>query len=755
MSTTSTITTTALTTTPLGVVVRREERCEPGCESGARAIDELVDALDSRRGAVFRSGCQVPGRYARWDRGFVDPPVALEARGRRAWVRALNERGRILLPALARAAEQARAVVVETRDADRLALRIEPAGGRFPEEARTRRSSLFGLLRSLVAGFALDHDPDLGLYGAFGYDLAFQLEPLALRHARDAGQRDLVLYLPDRFVVVDRERERSHHVRYEFELDGVSTAGVAAGGARRAYRPAALSRGSDHEPGEYAQVVRRARAAFGRGDLFEVVPSQVFSEGCPSPPSEVFRRLQRRNPAPYGFLVNLGRDEYLVGASPEMFVRVGDPDGREPRSDASRRRVETCPISGTAARGRDALEDAERIRELLASEKDAAELTMCTDVDRNDKSRVCEPGSVRVIGRRQIELYSRLIHTVDHVEGRLRPGLDALDAFLSHAWAATVTGAPKSAAMRFIEDHELSPRRWYGGAVGGIGFDGRLDTGLVLRTLRIANGVAETRAGASLLVDSDPDAEEAETRLKAAALLDAVRRGDDGPPRCGARPPVGAGRRVLVVDARDSFVHSLADCFRQTGAAVKTFRAGFPTRDLAREEPDLVVLSPGPGRPADFALAGVLEEATRLGLPVFGVCLGLQAIAEFCGGELGVLPVPVHGKRSEIRVLGGELFRGLPRRFEAGRYHSLHARREALPACLRVTAVDPDGVVMALEHAERPLSGVQFHPESILTASDALGLRLVENCVASVPVRPRLRRSRSWRPGASGGDSGG
>ena len=140
-------------------------------------------------------------------------------------------------------------------------------------------------------------------------------------------------------------------------------------------------------------------------------------------------------------------------------------------------RVETCPISGTIARGRDAIGDAAQILALLTSAKDESELTMCTDVDRNDKSRICVPGSVRVIGRRQIEMYSRLIHTVDHVEGRLRPGFDALDAFLAHAWAVTVTGAPKAWAMQFIEDHERSPRAWYGGAVGLLGFDGNLNTG--------------------------------------------------------------------------------------------------------------------------------------------------------------------------------------------------------------------------------------------------------------------------------------
>ena len=208
-----------------------------------------------------------------------------------------------------------------------------------------------------------------------------------------------------------------------------------------------------------------------RGDLFEVVCGQLLSSRCPDPPSLVFRRLRRANPAPYGALINLGEGEFLVSASPEMYVRV---EGR---------RVETCPICGTIARGRDALEDAEHIRELLNSTKDESELTMCTDVDRNDKSRVCVPGSVKVIGRRQIEIYSRLIHTVDHVEGELRPEFDALDGFLSHTWAVTVTGAPKLWAMRLIEQEERSPRRWYGGAIGRMTFDGNMNTGLTLRTL--------------------------------------------------------------------------------------------------------------------------------------------------------------------------------------------------------------------------------------------------------------------------------
>jgi anthranilate synthase len=471
-----------------------------------------------------------------------------------------------------------------------------------------------------------------------------------------------------------------------------------------------------------------ARESFRRGDLFEVVPSQTFFAGSPRPPSEVFRRLREWNPSPYGFLINLGQAEYLVGASPEMYVRV---DGD---------RVETCPISGTIARGRDPIGDAAQILTLLSSAKDASELTMCTDVDRNDKSRICVPGSVRVIGRRQIEMYSRLIHTVDHVEGRLRPGFDALDAFLAHTWAVTVTGAPKPWAMQFVEDHERSPRAWYGGAVGRVGFDGNLNTGLTLRTVRVLDGVAEVRVGATLLYDSDPDEEERETELKASAFLDAIRQPRRTPSAAAVPwPRPGAGKRVLLVDHHDSFVHTLANYLRQTGAEVVTLRAGFPPGMLDELRPDLAVLSPGPGTPSDFDVSGTLTALLARGIPTFGVCLGLQGMVEHLGGALGVLDYPVHGKASRIRVIGGRVLEGLPAEFAAGRYHSLFAIREKLPADLVVTAESDDGVIMAVEHRTLPLAAVQFHPESILTLDDDVGLRLLRNAVAVLTAVPPAR----------------
>jgi anthranilate synthase len=395
------------------------------------------------------------------------------------------------------------------------------------------------------------------------------------------------------------------------------------------------------------------------------------------------------------------------------------------RSDG--RRVETCPISGTIARGADAIGDAEQIRELLNSQKDEFELNMCTDVDRNDKARVCEPGSIKVLARRQIETYSKLFHTVDHVEGMLRPGFDALDAFLTHAWAVTVTGAPKLWAMQFVEDHERSPRRWYAGAFGMVGFDGSINTGLTIRTIRMKDGLAEVRVGATCLFDSDPAAEDRECQIKAAALFQAL-RGDPPKPLSTVSPDAtGSGRKVLLVDHEDSFVHMLADYFRQVGAEVSVVRHTHALEVLGHGRYDLLVLSPGPGRPEDFKIGKTIETAIAKKMPVFGVCLGVQAIGEYFGGRLTQLAQPAHGRPSRVQVRGGCLLNNLPNEIVVGRYHSLHVAREGMPRELAVTATTEDGVVMALEHESLPIGGVQFHPESLMSLGGEVGLRIVEN----------------------------
>ena len=684
------------------------------------AIEDLVDRLDSARGVLLSSSYEYPGRYTRWDMGFVDPPLVITSHGDKVDIEALNSRGELLLKPVRDNLKSLSCVTLEVDSVRKVTCRVERGTVRFSEEERSRQPSSFSVVRSMVELFR-GSDEHLGLYGAFGYDLAFQFEPIELRLSRPQNQRDLVLYVPDEVIVVDHQSGIAERRRYEFSYGDDSTIEMSRGGAREPYSSdSELEPYRDHERGAYAGVVELAREYFARGDLFEVVSSQTFVEPSPEPPSELFRRLKEQNPSPYGFLINLGESEWLVGASPEMYVRVeGD-------------RVETCPISGTIARGQDPLDDASQILALLNSEKDESELTMCTDVDRNDKSRICVPGSVKVIGRRQIEMYSRLIHTVDHVEGRLRPEFDALDAFLSHTWAVTVTGAPKTSAMMFLEEHEKSPRAWYGGAIGKIGFDGGLNTGLTLRTIRVKDGHAEVRVGATLLWDSDPVAEEEETELKASAFLDALRL-PRRPSEVNTVEVQAENKRVLLVDHMDSFVHTLANYLRQTGAAVETQRAGFPLGELASNRPDLLVLSPGPG---DFDTKATIEAALELDIPIFGVCLGLQAIVEYFGGELDQLQTPMHGKSSLIETSNCKLFEGLPSQFKAGRYHSLYAMENMLPESIKIVAKsEDDNVVMAVEHAVLPICAVQFHPESIMSFDDEVGLKLVRNAVKMLTDR--------------------
>lgn len=694
------------------------------------AIEEVLSHLDSQRGGLLTSSYEYPGRYKRWAIGFINPPLELATRENSFTLTAHNERGIVLFPYLVERLYKHLQLQDVTMEKSCISGTVKPTEQLFPEEERSKQPSIFTIIREILYAFYSTEDEHLGLYGAFGYDLVFQFEASPKHKERPTDQRDLLLYLPDELVIADYYLQRAFRVQYEFETKHGSTKGLPRTGEFIDYKGECRtpSQISDHAPGEYANQIQKALDYFRRGDLFEVVPSQNFFEACEESPAKLFQTLCQINPSPYGFIFNLGR-EYLIGASPEMYVRV---EGR---------RVETCPISGTIKRGQDAIEDAEQIRQLLNSAKDEAELTMCTDVDRNDKSRICKPGSVRVIGRRQIELYSHLIHTVDHVEGFLQPEFDALDAFLSHMWAVTVTGAPKRAAMQFIEQHEQSARRWYGGAVGRLTFNGNLNTGLILRTIRLKDSIAEVRVGATVLYDSVPEAEEKETHTKAAALFQTL---------CDVKQTstknlltrsvlryasagFGQSKRVLLIDYEDSFVHTLANYIRQTGATVTTLRHGFSESVFDAECPDLIVLSPGPGRPSDFHVPATVVACLKRQIPIFGVCLGLQGIVEAFGGELGVLNYPQHGKSSRVLVTDPEshLFKTLPHSFKVGRYHSLFALPNRLPKKLKVTALSDDNVIMAVEHKTLPIAAVQFHPESIMTLAGEVGLAIITNVISS------------------------
>ena len=707
--------------TPSGILVERTFS-KVGYEKGLR---ELLHKLDTQRGIYLSSGYEYPERYSRWDVASVAPPLEIIAADRDIKLNPLNSRGevinRLLEPVLRphphwESFELLNGIIQGT---------LKPLPELFPEEERSKQPSAFSLLRALLAEF---HGPlagRLALVGAFGYDLLFRFDPIQTKHPR-SGVKDLHLFLCDDIYFMDRKKEQIERYRFDFTRgqDGseVTTRGLPHAARRVKQSKKKPTPGpivSDHAPAEYAANVETVREGMRLGNFYEVVLRQTFRAPYAGGPAELFERIQKASPSPYEFLIQFG-DEQLIGASPEMFVRV---EGK---------RVETCPISGTARRTGDPMRDADNIRELLSSAKEESELTMCTDVDRNDKSRVCKPGTVRVIARRLIERYAGLFHTVDHVEGMIEDGFDSLDAFLTHMWAVTVIGAPKKWAAQAVEDLEKDARGWYGGAVGMISLDGDINTGITIRTVQLRDGVASYPAGATLLYDSIPEQEDRECHLKATGFFRAL---DAKPPESTNYVPAASESldlRLLLVDNEDCFIHTLANYARQTGAEVITYRAGFPLEMIAKLAPSLILVSPGPGRPEDFGVPALVRHAAKLEIPVFGVCLGLQGMVEAFGGELGVLDYPMHGKPSVVTHRGDGIFEGLPEKFRVGRYHSLFAVRDRLPACLEVTAESEDGIIMGVRHRELPMEAVQFHPESILTLEGDCGLRLMENVVKTL-----------------------
>lgn len=703
-------------TTPHGISVTRTS----SKVAYSRALKHILRQIDGKRGVYLSSGYEYPERYSRWDVASVAPPLEIVGRERTLTLRALNQRGQVLLtllwPLLAHHSHWD-----SKREArESITLILKPLAERFPEEERSKQPSPFSLLRLLINEFGTSSDSRLALLGAFGYDLLLQFDPITQRLPREDA-KTLHLFLCDDIYFMDRKKEVIERYHYDFAGEQGTTEGLPRD-AEEISRPASTSPGttgeivSDYRTEEYMEKVETVREGMRLGNYYEVVLRQTFSAPFAASPSELFERIQKSSPSPYEFILQMG-DEQLVGASPEMFVRV--------ESD----RVETCPIAGTARRSGDPLRDAESIRELLNSAKEESELTMCSDVDRNDKSRVCVPGSVKVIGRRLIESYAGLFHTVDHVKGTLAPGFDSLDAFLTHMWAVTIIGAPKKAAAQAIEDLEKNARGWYGGAVGMLGLNGDINTGITIRTVHLKNGIARYAAGATLLYDSDPRSEDEECRLKATTFFRALYPSIASAPPRHAMRRVGEGVRLLLVDNDDCFIHTLANYARQTGATVSTYRSNVALDAIDNEKPDIVLISPGPARPADFGVPNLVQELAKRNIPVFGVCLGLQGIVEAFGGKLDVLEYPMHGKGSLVHHSGPSVMQNLPSPFRVGRYHSLYANRASLPDCLAITAESDDGIIMGVRHRELPIEAVQFHPESILTLEQDCGLLLMQSMI--------------------------
>lgn len=259
----------------------------------------------------------------------------------------------------------------------------------------------------------------------------------------------------------------------------------------------------------YQAVVERGKEEIRAGEVFQVVLSQRFAQPVTATSLDVYRVLRTTNPSPYMYLLRFeGFD--VVGSSPEPLVRV----------EGGRALVR--PIAGSRPRGATIAADSALAAELLADTKERAEHLMLVDLARNDLGRVCTPGSVEVADFMSVERFSHVMHLVSTVIGEVSPALDALDVLTACFPAGTLSGAPKPRAMELIEELEPTRRGLYGGAIGYVDFHGDLDTAIAIRTALVRNGIAYVQAGAGIVADSDPAAEDAECAAKAAAVLRAV-----------------------------------------------------------------------------------------------------------------------------------------------------------------------------------------------------------------------------------------
>jgi anthranilate synthase component 1 len=364
-----------------------------------------------------------------------------------------------------------------------------------------------------------------GFVGYFGYDLIRLVERLPNRPPDPFDLPVALLARFDTLVLFDHAHGRVLAIANEIEgevsvadaerelgrLSKLLTEEAGGGGVAMPGQPPGPA-GTDMpslDGGSFRRAVLKAKEHIAAGDIFQVVLARRWRVPRRIEPLALYRALRMVNPSPYMVLLETP-DVSLVGASPEMLVRK---QGRH---------IETRPIAGTRPRGMDAEGDRRLAEDLLADPKERAEHVMLVDLGRNDLGRVAMPGSVRVPTFMEIENYSHVMHLVSGVEAELATGRDALDALLSCFPAGTVSGAPKIRAMEIIDSLEPEARGPYAGAVGYLSYSGDLDTCIAIRTLVVRDGETSVTAGAGIVADSDPEAEERETRNKAAALLTAV-----------------------------------------------------------------------------------------------------------------------------------------------------------------------------------------------------------------------------------------
>ncbi|MBP9770639.1 anthranilate synthase component I family protein [Candidatus Gracilibacteria bacterium] len=473
------------------------------CEDASKVFSRICDFSEK---SFLLESKDISHIYGRLSLIGIDPAVEIRGKNEGFEIRALNERGEKYLAAF---------VAGDFNFCDecqmsqgRIAGKVLRTANRSEENNRTKKKNIAQVIRIFIAKFKKDNKELIGLYGALSYDFIRLFEDIP-EILPDVPVDDFRLCLYDTFIFFDHLKEKAEITVYrESDEEARDVAEKIFGNTNNSepsFNFKIENAEFEYDENKYKELVMNAKDLAKRGELFEVVYSNTLKANFSGDSFALYQKYREINPSPYLFYFNFG-DEQLVGASPEMMVRVENG------------LVHLRPISGTAKRGADPIEDHENMLALLASEKERAELDMLIDLGRNDLAVICEPG-IEISDYRFVEKYSKVMHTVAHLSGKLRAEFTALDALIACLNAGTLTGAPKVAAMIEIEKNENSRRGYYGGTIGYFTFSGEMDTGIIIRTAHIKDGSLSFRSGATLLYDSQPEAEYQETMNKARAFL--------------------------------------------------------------------------------------------------------------------------------------------------------------------------------------------------------------------------------------------
>ncbi len=387
----------------------------------------------------------------------------------------------------------------------------------------------FDELRKQLNRFSLEREgldiPFLGgAVGFFSYDLGRMVETLPVQAEDDLNTPDIYLGFYHTVLAIDHMENRAFIIASGLPQEGEKAAGKAAAELRYIKEKLAqpLPALSDpwqeadigardirthFTPDTYGRAVETIKDYIVAGDIYQANMTQRFDAPLLMPPYQLYRRLRQANPAPFAAYLDCGDGFRVLSSSPERFLLLENNV------------VETRPIKGTRPRGKTPEEDRANSEELLSSEKDRAELVMIIDLERNDLGRVCTYGTVRVPELIALEEYATVFHLVSTVHGQLAPGKDTVDLLKASFPGGSITGAPKIRAMEIIEELEPVRRGVYTGSIGYLGFDGRADLNIAIRTLINKGDRLYLQVGGAIVADSDPRLEYEETLHKAKALL--------------------------------------------------------------------------------------------------------------------------------------------------------------------------------------------------------------------------------------------